>query len=357
MAYLELRHLWKSFGSSGKAPSEHPVLRDISLSLPQGKVFSLLGPSGIGKTTLLKIICGLEEADSGEVLLEGRSLREVPVERRGVVLLFQEASLFPHLTVGENVVFGLRMRGVPEKERRRQGGEMLEMVGMESFASRSPRELSGGERQRVALARALVVRPRVLLLDEPFSSLDPQSRRSLGLFTLDLLKKREVTTLLVTHDWEEALSQGDYLGVLLREGLVQQGAPEEVFSSPLLPEVADFFGVRNYFDVTVSGGELFSPLGVAPSGLSSGTYRGMLRPDQMELGEDPRGEGVIRGRRYRGEKISYEVLFQGTLWHVDTPPEISLSPGERVWLRGDLSGIRAFPSVPPSLKAFLGKDD
>ena len=341
MAHLEIRNISKSFSSRSR-PGAEAVLRDISLSLADGRVLSLLGPSGIGKTTLLKIVCGLLPPDEGDVLLDGESILSVPMERRGAVLMFQEACLFPHMTVMENIAFGPRMRGAPRAEQRRVAEEMLALVEMEDSPYAMPRELSGGQRQRVALARALAVRPRLLLLDEPFSSLDTRLRLSMRAFTLSLQKKTGVTTLLVTHDWEEALQDSDLIGLMLDGRLAQWGTPEDLFANPASPEVANFFGARNYFDVEVAGGQLLSPFGVCSSSAPPGRYLGMLRPDQITIAADPEGKWIIVRAEYGGERIMYRVASEGHELHVAAPSDLRHAPGERVALRAAPDRMRLF---------------
>jgi iron(III) transport system ATP-binding protein len=341
MAHLEIRNISKSFPSRSQ-PGSEAVLRDISLSVADGRVLSLLGPSGIGKTTLLKIVCGLLPPDEGDVLLDGESILSVPVERRGAVLMFQEACLFPHMTVMENIAFGPRMRSASRAEQQRAAAEMLALVEMEEYSYKMPRELSGGQRQRVALARALAVRPRLLLLDEPFSSLDTRLRLSMRAFTLSLQKKTGVTTLLVTHDWEEALQDSDLIGLMLDGRLAQSGTPEDLFSNPASPEVANFFGIRNYFDVEVTGGKLVTPFGICSSSAPSGSYQGMLRPDQITLAADPEGKGIVSRAEYGGERIIYRVEYDGNELQVAAPSDVRLAPGGRVALHADPERIRLF---------------
>lgn len=342
MAHLEIRNISKSFHSRSRQEPE-AVLRDISLSVADGRVLSLLGPSGIGKTTLLKIVCGLLPPDEGDVLLDGESVLSVPMERRGAVLMFQEACLFPHMTVMENIAFGPRMRGASRAEQRRTAEEMLALVELEDSSYAMPRELSGGQRQRVALARALAVRPRLLLLDEPFSSLDTRLRLSMRAFTLSLQKKTGVTTLLVTHDWEEALQDSDLVCLMLDGRIAQSGTPEDLFLNPVSPDVANFFGLRNYFDAEVTGGKLVTPFGVFSSSAPSGRYLGMLRPDQITIAADPEGKGIIVRTEYGGERIMYQVAFGGNEFHIAAPSDLRHAPGERVTLCSTRDRIRLFP--------------
>ncbi len=237
---IEVRNISKSYDRA-------PLLRNVSLNIPEGEVVCLLGPSGTGKTTLLRIIAGLELPESGQVLYQGRDLRDVPVNERGFGLMFQDLALFPHRTVAENVAFGLRMQHRPAAEIRERVAEALELVGLDPirFAKRDVNHLSGGEQQRVALARSLAPRPRFLMFDEPLGALDRILREQLVQDLRELLKRIGMTALYVTHDQEEAFVIADRL-VILREGEVaQEGAPAEVYRRPASAFVARFLGLPN----------------------------------------------------------------------------------------------------------------
>ena len=234
---LEIAKICKKF-----LGSRDPVLRGVSFQLAKGEALSLLGPSGCGKTTLLRIIAGLETADAGQVLLNGRDLSQVPTQQRPFHLVFQKHALFPHLSVFENIAFGLRLKKVPEAEIRDRVQEVLEMVRLPDFAGRAPSTLSGGQAQRVALARALVNRPDVLLLDEPFSALDLKLRRELQTELRLLQKKLQLTLIFVTHDQEEAFVLSDRV-ILMNQGLIeQQSSPRELYQAPQTAFTAEFVG-------------------------------------------------------------------------------------------------------------------
>ncbi|MEQ8704769.1 MAG: ABC transporter ATP-binding protein [Phaeodactylibacter sp.] len=204
---LEIKQISKQF--RGEA-----VLRDLSFTLQQHEMLSILGRSGSGKTTLLKVLAGLEAADSGTVLLEGKDLSQKPANQRGIVYLYQEALLFPHLNVFENIAFGLRLRKVPEMEVRRKVGHLLERLQLPEQSTKMPEQLSGGQRQRVAFGRALVIEPQVLLLDEPFGALDTETRRSMQQLLKRVAKDLGLTAIFVTHDLKEAMLMGDRLGMM-----------------------------------------------------------------------------------------------------------------------------------------------
>jgi putative spermidine/putrescine transport system ATP-binding protein len=238
MAFLELDGLTKRFGT-------HAAVDGLSLAVEKGEFVSLLGPSGCGKTTTLQLIAGFVEPTSGAVRLEGRDLLAVKPARRGLGIVFQSYALFPHMTVAENVAFGLEMQGVAAVERARRVGETLELVGLAAFAGRFPRQLSGGQQQRVALARALVIRPRILLLDEPLSNLDAKLREEMQIELRQIQRTLGTTTMLVTHDQAEAMALSDRLVVMNHGRAEQVGPPHEAYERPATPFVASFLGKTN----------------------------------------------------------------------------------------------------------------
>src|SRR5579859_2370938 len=228
----------KSFGRT-------PVLRDVSVDIASGSLTALLGPSGGGKSTLLRIIAGLEHPDSGAVTINGEDATRLSPQRRNVGFVFQHYAAFKHMTVYRNIAFGLEVRKRPKAEIRRRVGELLDLVHLEQMADRYPSQLSGGQRQRMALARALAVEPRVLLLDEPFGALDAQVRRDLRAWLRRLHDEVHVTTILVTHDQEEAMEVADTI-VLLSHGRIEQtGSPRELYERPANPFVMNFIGMAN----------------------------------------------------------------------------------------------------------------
>ncbi len=220
-----------------------PAVAGVSFIAPTGGITAILGPSGAGKSTVLRLIAGLEEPDAGRVILHGEDVTDTPVQKRGVGFVFQGYALFGHLSVRENVVFGLRVRGVPRKEAVARADELLQRVQMEGFADRRPAELSGGQRQRVAFARALAVNPRVLLLDEPFGALDAGVRLELGEWLLRLHDETGLTTLLVTHDQPEAFALAGHIVVLFAGKVAQAGTPTELRERPADERLASFLRV------------------------------------------------------------------------------------------------------------------
>lgn len=249
-ATVELEAVEKRYGA-------HRALAGLSLRIEPGEFVSLLGPSGCGKTTALRALAGLEAVDSGSIRIDGVDVASVPVEKRDIGMVFQQYSLFPHMTVRQNVAFGLEMRKVPAAARRERVIEALDMVHLAEFADRWPHQLSGGQQQRVALARALVTRPRVLLLDEPLSALDAKVRVSLRDEIRRIQSDLGITTVFVTHDQEEALAVSDRIAVMHAGDVEQVGTPEELYRHPVSAFAADFVGQSNKLRGDLRGGDVF----------------------------------------------------------------------------------------------------
>jgi putative spermidine/putrescine transport system ATP-binding protein len=292
---VEFRALSRAFGPTR-------ALDDLTLTVQPGELLALLGPSGCGKTTALRTLAGFEHPDSGQVLVDGQDITQVPAHRRDTGMVFQSYSLFPHLTARDNVAFGLRVRGVRTAERHARAAELLELVGLPEHGDRYPHQLSGGQQQRIALARALALRPRVLLLDEPLSALDAKVRVSLREEIRRLQQELGITTLFVTHDQEEALSVADRVAVL-RAGRVEQcAAPADLYQRPATAFVAEFVGTMNRIPGT-AGGDRVQVLGRALpiSGTPvTGEVDVLLRPEAVTVtpgrgsGRDP-GSGPEEG--------------------------------------------------------------
>jgi spermidine/putrescine transport system ATP-binding protein len=287
---------------------------DVSLAIPGGEFFSLLGPSGCGKTTMLRMIAGFEDPTAGRILLDGVDVSYVPPTRRDVNMVFQAYGLFPHMTVADNVAFGLRIKRVPRGQTTERVREMLRTVRMDQLADRRPGQLSGGQQQRVALARALVNRPAALLLDEPLGALDLKLRKEMQLELKDIHSRTGTTFVYVTHDQEEALTMSQRIAVM-RQGIVEQVAtPRELYERPASAFVAGFIGTSNLLTlrpgawrdglavVELGGGERI----VAPDPGHRGPLRIVVRPEKMRLGGEPRDErssfvsGVVSDVVYLG---------------------------------------------------------
>lgn len=260
MADLQIVNIVKQFENT-KNHSKTDLdfsLKPINLTIKEGEFFSLLGPSGCGKTTLLKLVAGLLKPDKGEVFLGSNRMTSILPENRGFSMVFQQALLFPHMTVEENVAFGLKMQGVGKKERIQNAREMLAQVGLEEYDLRYPSALSGGQQQRVSLARSLVSRPRMLLMDEPFSALDPSLREEMRELVSEIHKRFQVTILFVTHDRDEAFQLSDRIGVMKDGALLQVGEPQELYKHPNSPDVALFLGAKNVMRGKMENGYFIS---------------------------------------------------------------------------------------------------
>jgi spermidine/putrescine ABC transporter ATP-binding subunit len=315
---VAIRGLTKRFGGT-------TAVDRVSLEIRRGEFFSLLGPSGCGKTTLLRMIGGFELPTEGTIAIEGVDMTRVPPYRRPVNMVFQHYALFPHLTVGENVAFGLRYKEIPLAEHARRVAETLALVRLSDFGRRSPNELSGGQRQRVALARALVLEPRVLLLDEPLGALDQKLRKEMQVELKNLQRSLGITFVFVTHDQEEALTMSDRIAVMNRGHVEQMNTAADVFERPGTEFVANFMGASNFFAARVRevGGGLLTltlstggELGVeAAAGYSPGDeVRFVVRPEKLSLrARDLSGHGVpsvavtIEDRVYQGVSTVWVV--------------------------------------------------
>jgi len=285
---LELAGIVKAFGTARAVDA-------VDLRVDAGEFFTLLGPSGCGKTTLLRAVAGIYPIDAGTVMLNGRDITGVPMHRRNMAMVFQSYALFPHLTAFDNVAFGLKSRGVGAAELRRRVEEALALVKLEALARRHPAQMSGGQQQRVALARALVVRPDLLLLDEPLSNLDARLRDEMRFEIRELQRRFGITTILVTHDIDEAFTMADRIGVMQHGRIVQVGSPAEIYHRPASRFVANFVGPINEFvlsEVSVqggrtralAGGELAVWLHGDAAGLAGqGEARLILRPEHLRI--------------------------------------------------------------------------
>ncbi len=287
----------------------------VDLTVRQGERFALLGPSGSGKTTILRLVAGFEQADAGSVALRGTVVDGQPPESRNIGVVFQDYALFPHRTVAQNIEFGLRMRKVDRGRRRERVDEMLTLVGLTREAARKPDQLSGGQRQRVALARALAPEPSLLLLDEPLANLDRRLRESLRDELVSITDAVGITSVLVTHDQEEALSFADRIGVLRDGRLAQVGAPAEVWRAPVDTFVATFLGDMNLLplaapvnaDGTLRVRGLDGPLQLDGAHPDGSDPVACLRPEALRVIADPAGRGRIRSIFYAGGSVTFAV--------------------------------------------------
>jgi ABC-type Fe3+/spermidine/putrescine transport system ATPase subunit len=280
MTSVQLHQLNKSYDG------QHHAVADLTLEMASGKITALLGPSGCGKTTILKMIAGLLTPSDGDILYNGQSVLNIPAERRGAVMVFQNHLLFPHMTVAENVAFGLKMRGTAKVEIARRVTEMLDLVKLSGYERRRPGQLSGGQQQRVALARALVVQPRALLLDEPLSNLDAHLRQEMRDLIFNLQRQFDITTIFVTHDQEEAVILADYVALLFDGRLQQFGEPGDFYERPSTRAIARFFGSVNFIAGHKAGDQVETPLGrfcVPNHAQPDGPVTLTIRPENIAL--------------------------------------------------------------------------
>ena len=333
-----------------------PVLRDVSLRIDAGAMVCLLGPSGCGKTTLLRLIAGFEEPDAGTVRLGDRQVsapgRVLAPEKRQIGMVFQDYALFPHMTVAQNIVFGLFRS--PAGHRKRRLADLLHLVGLEDMAGRYPHELSGGQQQRVALARALAPGPQLLLLDEPFSNLDVNLRRQLRQEMQEVLRHANMTTVLVTHDQEEALSFADHVAILEAGQVVQYDTPEALVQNPFTRFVAEFLDLGRFLPAEVRDGSIVTELGVVLVGpnvpnvnIGQGRVDLLVPPECVTMCENGNGVSarviqiVFQGtRKIFTVRLPSGFHLQGLCAH-DTPLQVGL----QINVRHDPANVIAFPSM------------
>ena len=382
---VELRDVARRYpplsGSSDR--SQPAAVEDVSLTLYQGEVLALLGPSGCGKSTTLRLVAGHERPDTGEVWLDG-VLAATPVrvqkgiwlppERRNIGMVFQDYALFPHLTVADNVAFGLD--GTSRDARRDRVRDMLERVDLAQYAGRLPHQLSGGQQQRVALARALAPRPRAVLLDEPFNTLDAGLRDQVRRGLLALLREEGVAVLLVTHDQDEALTSADRVAVMRAGRIDQVDAPTTLYNRPKTRFVASFVGEGSFVPAVVGPGRVDTPFGAIPASgpetwLHSEEVEVLVRPEDVTIEASVEGNAVISGRRARGSVVDYNLTLRPdpgidprrlspVQLHVHapdwlepgTPVQVTLRPRHLVAFRGEQSIISACLAMTCSCPQF-----
>lgn len=323
-AYVELRDIAKRYGTV-------EAIRGLSLTIRRGEFFCILGPSGSGKTTVLNVIGGLVHADSGAVYLDDRNITDLPMERRDIGIVFQSYALFPHMSVEANIAFGLEVRHVLKADVETRVHELLRLTHLDGKAARRPRELSGGEQQRVALARALAIRPRLLVLDEPLSNLDAALRVELRAELRRIQRQSGITTIMVTHDQEEAFAVADRIALLNRGSLIQIGSPEALYLRPETLFAAKFVGhstlvgalVRSSDGPGLEIGDAFIPIREPLQGV--GRVAVAIRPDRVRVttghpGAEVALRGVVNSIAYLGQGWRYEVGVDGVGAVVATEP-------------------------------------
>ncbi|MBT7075895.1 MAG: ABC transporter ATP-binding protein [Anaerolineae bacterium] len=322
MTIVTFTHITKTYPKR-----DIPVLDDFSLEVKSGELVSLLGPSGIGKSTLLKLIAGIEKPDAGDILFNSESILPIAPNQREAVFMFQKAYLFPFLSVGENIEFGLKVKGFATKARLIKVAEMLDLIGLPGIENRRPNELSGGEQQRVALARSLVIRPKVLLLDEPFNSLDRPVRLNLQEAVRNIQRELGITTILVTHDLEEAMSMSDRMALMMGGKVAAVDTPQLLFQKPPSVETAKFVGVKLFIEGVASSGTLVSAewgeLRIEDDA-KAGRSVYAIRPEHFRVIKEKSENsfsGVVQNSVYRGEHIEMQVALSQKKIRVHLPAE------------------------------------
>ncbi|RRD63844.1 ABC transporter ATP-binding protein [Fretibacterium sp. OH1220_COT-178] len=341
---LEIRDVSKIFWKDGE-----PVraVDGVSIAVAPGEMVTFLGPSGCGKTTTLRMVAGFETPSAGAILIGGRDVTGVPVNRRGIGFVFQSYALFPHMSVFENVAYGLRVKRLSEPEIRRRVTEGLELVGLAGAERRLPSQLSGGEQQRVALARVLVLRPEVLLMDEPLSNLDAKLRIHMRTEIRKIQRSLDITCLYVTHDQSEALTLSDRIMVMNGGRVEQIGAPHEIYAEPQSVFVADFIGQANVLPCRVLGtengvfsvdvfGHVASVRGARGCALSAGSEAMLvIRPEKLVPGLASGSDGItgtVAAATFLGSHMEYEVALPGGRSALSFDPFL---PGKRIWSEGE----------------------
>lgn len=336
MTQVQLKDVSRVFTGS-------PAVDHVDLTVASGEFLVLLGPSGCGKTTSLRMVCGLEQPSSGSIWFDAEDVTNLPVQKRGVGLVSQHFGLFPHMTVEQNVAFGLSVRGIPEVEQRKAVGEMLEVVRLSSFAKRFPSQLSGGQMQRVAIARTLVTKPKVLLLDEPMASLDTLLRGEMRQFIRDLHNEYGMTSILVTHDQIEAMDLADRIAIMFDGRIAQLGSPDEIYNRPTCERTARFMGNSNIVPVEqVAGDDLITPVGALKistpdkSAIQAGSA--MIRYENIRLSAQHKTEepnqlhGKVTRAEFLGAMMRYTVQVGDHHLRVEEVSSNKHKPGDAVTL-------------------------
>lgn len=338
MSFVELQAIRVSYNN------KQDILKDLSISMEKGELVSLLGPSGCGKTTTLRVIAGLIAPNDGDFLLDQANITKVPVHKRKFGMVFQSYALFPHLTVAENVAFGLKLRKEKKETIQKKVAEMLSVCGLDNLGARYPKQLSGGQRQRVALARALIIQPELLLLDEPLSNLDAKLRVAMRLEIKRIQQKLGITTIFVTHDQEECFSISDKVAIMNNGVIEQYDTPEMIYRYPKTEFVARFIGFENFFTVekTAAGtfkaanGDLFAA-STAPAAAAAGVAT--IRPEDIQITAEKADNtllGTVEVRTFLGKSYQYEVTTALGTFLVN-------GSDEQLYQKGD-SLVLAFPA-------------
>lgn len=332
MANVEITSLTKNYPGRDK-----PVLDQFSLTVDSGELVALLGPSGSGKSTLLKLITGIEFPDSGDIRFDGKSILPIAANKRGAVLMFQKAYLFPFLSVAENIGFGLKVQGAAPQTIQAEVAKMLDLIGLPGIEKRKPAHLSGGEQQRVALARALVVRPHLMLLDEPLSSLDTAVRQNLQEAIRRIQRELGITTILVTHDLNEAMAMSDRMALLLDGHIAAIDQPMRLFQHPPTESAAPFVGITTFIEGNLNHGRLetdYGTLSVNTNGNMDESALFAIRPEHIRVqaeSDQNAVPGVVTDWMFRGEYIEYQITLKDKSIRARVPmPAMMIPHGQRV---------------------------
>ncbi|KGP90115.1 sugar ABC transporter substrate-binding protein [Pontibacillus chungwhensis BH030062] len=317
-SFITVEHTSKSF-------NKEAIFSNLSFTLNKGDILSIVGPSGSGKTTLLRCLAGLESFSTGKFLINGKNVTALEANKRPVSLVFQHPLLFPHMTIQENVAYGLAFQRRKKKERLRHAQELINQVGLTGYEKSFPYELSGGQQQRVSLARSLAISPNLLLLDEPFSSLDVRLRNEMRTWVRQLLKDQEITAIFVTHDKEEAMQMGDYVGVFENGQFQQIGEPEHVYHSPANAFVADFFGDHLLVDQ-----ETFIPV--------QSLFLSRSKPKQV----GSVWEGIMKNKLHVHGHSLYQVFIEDLNQHVTVSSSINLTIDEPIYVSAHPDSVQTF---------------
>ncbi|MEE3288356.1 MAG: ABC transporter ATP-binding protein [Pseudomonadota bacterium] len=352
---IKIEKVKKQFGIGESAVT---ALTDITIDIFDNEFFTLLGPSGCGKTTLLRMIAGLESVTAGTIFLYGQEIKDLSANKRPINTVFQQYALFPHMTVLQNIGFGLKMLGKRKSEIIDRSEKMLELVQLGQFGDRRPSQLSGGQQQRVALARALAPSPKVLLLDEPLSALDLKLRQAMRVELKQIQEETGITFVFVTHDQEEALTMSDRIAVMSNGQLQQIGSAQEIYEQPRNQFVAGFIGETNLFDVIIEDiqedqaicriGDTSISCSVTGSAVKGSTRQISIRPERLSFASSPEGghiTGVVERLTYLGTDTQYLIqLDDGTMITVRSQNAhesvVNVRPGERIGLKLEKGGIR-----------------
>ncbi len=340
MGELLLRNLTIRYGST-------PVVRDFNLEVLDGEMVALLGPSGTGKTTVLKAVAGLIQPHQGEIIIDGQPVKDLPPEKRNAVMVFQKSLLFPFLNVAQNIAFGLRMQGGQSRDTRKKIREIMNLTELSGLGQRKVHELSGGQQQRVSLARALVLKPAILLLDEPLSNLDANLRQQMRELIQDIQAETRITTLFVTHDQAEALMISHRVGLLLDGRLRQVGKPRDLFYQPADPDVARFFGGSNFIRGRIKDGHFHSEFATVPTSQTNGNghlLTATIRPEDILITSKSKYnlQGRVQKTNFEGSASRIWVQCQGNRFVVLTS-DADFAPGQTVGLHLPPEKIRIFP--------------